>query len=112
MNEPEMTVPHSSEKFKHFNRVIRDPTISPAARTLYAILWSYADKNGVCWPDLKTLMQHMGYSNFGVRKLIDELITKNAIVKFRRGKMQSNVYNVCATVACVIGLPEMLISSI
>ncbi|WP_073167732.1 helix-turn-helix domain-containing protein [Desulfofundulus australicus] len=94
-------VTNGNGKFAAFNQVIRDSTISLPARALYAILWSYADREGFCWPGIKVLAQETGYTERGVIKLLQELIEKGAIVKKRRGKTLTNVYSVIGTVVPV-----------
>lgn len=95
MTQEETTRP---AKWRHFDKVVRDPEISPAAKALYAIMISYADKDGVCWPSIETLANHLGYSGRGIRKLIQELCEKGAIIKVRRGRTLSNLYSVTGTV--------------
>lgn len=81
-----------SAKWQHFDRVIRDPTISPAARLLYVILFTYADDAGKCWPSIDVLAKELGYSRSGVKKLLNELLEAGVVKKRRRGKMLSNLY--------------------
>jgi hypothetical protein len=83
---------NSNGKFAAFNQVIRNPTISPAAKGLYALLWSYADGNGTCWPGIKVLAEQMGCDTRTIRRLLTKLVDAGAITKKRRGKTLTNVY--------------------
>ncbi|MBE3586235.1 MAG: helix-turn-helix domain-containing protein [Thermoanaerobacter sp.] len=83
---------NESKKFNAFNQVIRNPTISPAAKGLYALLWSYADGNGTCWPGIKVLAEQMGCDTRTIRRLLTKLVDAGAITKKRRGKTLTNMY--------------------
>ncbi|MCL6447590.1 MAG: helix-turn-helix domain-containing protein [Armatimonadetes bacterium] len=79
-------------KFAAFNKVIRNPTISPAAKGLYALLWSYADGDCICWPGIERLAQEMGCDERTIRRLAEKLVKAGAITKKRRGKTLTNLY--------------------
>ncbi len=79
-------------KFAAFNQVIRNPTISPAAKGLYALLWSYADGDCICWPGIERLAQEMGCDERTIRRLAEKLVKAGAITKKRRGRTLTNVY--------------------
>jgi len=83
---------NNNGKFAAFNQVIRNPTISPAAKGLYALLWSYADGNGTCWPGIKVLAEQMGCDTRTIRRLLTKLVDAGAITKKQRGKTLTNMY--------------------
>ncbi|SHF74860.1 Helix-turn-helix domain-containing protein [Desulfofundulus australicus DSM 11792] len=88
-------------KWQHFDAVIRNAKISLPARGLFAILMSYADEQGACWPSLEKLMADTGYKERALRNLLNELIEKGAITKIRRGRTLTNLYNVTGIVVPV-----------
>lgn len=59
--------------------VMRDKAISPPARALYALLATYADDYGECFPSNKTLAEDMGTADSTVRRLQDELEERGVI---------------------------------
>lgn len=75
---------------------ILDADISPRAKNLYCILWTYADrKDNSCYPSVTTLSKRVGVSRANTHKLINELIEIGAIEKKNRYKdnaKQSNLY--------------------
>lgn len=75
---------------------ILDADISPRAKNLYCILWTYADrKDNSCYPSVTTLSKRVGVSRANTHKLINELIEIGAIEKQNRYKdnaKQSNLY--------------------
>lgn len=83
---------NNNGKFSAFNKVIRNPTISPAAKGLYALLWSYADGDCTCWPGIERLAQEMGCDERTIRRLAEKLVKAGAITKKRRGKTLTNLY--------------------
>ena len=70
--------------------------ISPRAKNLYCILWTYADrKDGSCYPSVTTLSKRVGVSRANTHKLINELLDLGAITKQNRVKdnvKQTNLY--------------------
>ena len=75
---------------------ILDADISPRAKNLYCILWTYADrKDGSCFPSVTTLSKRVGVSRANTHKLINELLDLGAITKQNRVKdnvKQTNLY--------------------
>jgi len=75
---------------------ILDADISPRAKNLYCILWTYADrKDGSCYPSVTTLSKRVGVSRANTHKLINELLDTGAITKQNRVKdnvKQTNLY--------------------
>ena len=75
---------------------ILDADISPRAKNLYCILWTYADrKDNSCFPSVTTLSKRVGVSRANTHKLINELLDLGAITKQNRVKdnvKQTNLY--------------------
>lgn len=61
--------------------VMRDKAISPPARALYALLATYADDNGECFPSNRQLAEDMGTADSTVRRLQDELEERGVILR-------------------------------
>lgn len=86
-----------------FDAVIRNPRISPAAKGLYALLVTYAGTDGSCFPGQDRLAADMGLNNTRtIRRLLDELNSKGAVKKVRRGKRIPNVYELVTGHQCPI----------
>lgn len=67
--------------------IMRDPSLSHAARTLYTILVSYASINGGqrgVWPSVATLAEHMGCSASSTRRYLHELVNAGIITVTER----------------------------
>ena len=75
---------------------ILDADISPRAKNLYCILWTYAEsKVNSCFPSVTTLSKRVGVSRANTHKLINELLDLGAITKQNRVKdnvKQTNLY--------------------
>lgn len=74
------------------NYILRDPSISPAAKTVYSLLLSYAWQEGSCFPGQKRLAVDLGLKERMVRYHIAELKKKGLIEIKRRGLGQTNIY--------------------
>lgn len=71
--------------------VVRDATLSPSARLLYAVLLSYAWGEGRCFPSQETLAADLGTTDRTVRRAQDELLVKGLISIERRGQGKTNI---------------------
>lgn len=81
------------------NWIMRDPTISVYAKTVYAALASYADRDGIAFPSIRTLATELGISEPTVRKAIETLETLGVVTKSKRfahdsSKHLSNIYRI------------------
>lgn len=76
--------------------LLRDPTISPASKTIYAILSDYANREDhSAWPSLGTLGSHLGMSNrTAIRRHVDALVDAGWLVREPRAKGDTNRYTV------------------
>jgi len=64
--------------------VMRSPSISANAKALYALLATYADEDGACWPSNATLMKNMDWSESTVQRTLRELQDKGALIREER----------------------------
>jgi hypothetical protein len=76
------------------NFILRNPDISVGAKTVYALLLSYAWHNNLCFPGQDRLAQDMGLTRPRVTQLLNELQDCNLIEIARRGQGKTNFYTV------------------
>lgn len=65
-------------------RVVIDPAITAPALRVYALLASFADRDGWCWPSLRTLGEHLGMARPTVCGHITHLVTLGHVTKAER----------------------------
>jgi hypothetical protein len=66
--------------------VLRDPSVSWQAKALLALLCTYADRNGLCWPSNTTLAGRLGVTSRAIRKWMAELLAVGAVTRERQFK--------------------------
>ena len=68
------------------------------AKAVYMYLKDHADKNGRCWPGIKTIEKDMELSSSTVRRALDDLDKAGLVSKTHRwrenGSYSSNLYQV------------------
>lgn len=64
--------------------VLLNSELPSRAVTVYLILNEYADKNGICFPSLKTIAQGSGLSKSTVKRAINDLVESGFITKEQR----------------------------
>jgi hypothetical protein len=74
------------------NSVLRSPRISLSAKSLYAILKSYAWQDDETYPGVKTLCASAGVSKDTLGKYLKELVAEDLIAIKRRGQGKTNLY--------------------
>lgn len=67
-----------------YREILEDPDLSVQAKGLYALLSCYADKQGRCFPKITTLAENTGLSRRTVQRLINELIEKEYVRRYKR----------------------------
>lgn len=76
--------------------VIRDPSISVNARLLYAVLCTYANEYGNCWPSVSTVLEGLGMSDRTRRRAQSELVEAGVLTITTqldsRGRRTLNLY--------------------
>lgn len=76
--------------------VVRDSRLSAQARTLYAILCSYANGTGESWPSIETLVEQLGSSEATLHRARRELVDAGYLRTQQRlhhnGRQRSNLY--------------------
>jgi hypothetical protein len=76
------------------NFILRNPDISVGAKTVYALLLSYAWHNNLCFPGQDRLAQDMGLTRPRVTQLLNELQEFQLIEIARRGQGKTNFYTI------------------
>ena len=66
------------------SRIMHNVGLSLQARAVYAILSTFANREGICWPTVKTLSELSGVSRRTMHRLLNELEKKKYIK--REGK--------------------------
>ena len=65
---------------------------------LYMYLKDHADKQGTCWPGIKTISRDLGLSRSTVKRALDDLCGAGLVVKESRwrenGSLTSNLYRI------------------
>lgn len=66
------------------------------ARAVYMYLKDHADKNGQCWPGIRTIAAELDLSRSTVKRALDDLCRAGLIVRESRwrenGSLTSNLY--------------------
>ena len=76
------------------NFILRDPSISIGAKTIYSLLLSYAWHNDLCFPGQDRLAKDVGMGIASVNRFIKELESCSLIEIARRGQGKTNFYTV------------------
>lgn len=75
--------------------VLQMKTISRGAKLLYALLCSYANKEGQCFPSEETMAADLQMTSRGIRKWLGELTFKGMVLKKLTNTVPAhNVYQV------------------
>ena len=79
----------------YFQRIYQSD-LSHRARAVYMYLKDWADKDGKCWPAIKTIAKEMNLSSSTVKRALNELCQAGLLVKETRwrenGGRTSNLY--------------------
>ena len=110
-----VTVRHDWEdwnmaKFEYMQRAFSSE-LKPRARLVLQVLVLHCNKEGECFPSIKTIAAKCGYGVSTVKRALDELVKAGYIVKQARfderknGGQTSNLYTLCSDLPCP-GEPE------
>ena len=81
----------------YFQKIYRSE-LSHRARAVYMYLKDHADKQGTCWPGIKTISRDLGLSRSTVKRALDDLCGAGLVVKESRwrenGSLTSNLYRI------------------
>lgn len=77
-------------------QTIYQSDLSHRARAVYMYLKDRSDRNGRCWPAIKTIAAELGLSRSTVKRALDDLCRAGFLVKESRwrenGSHSSNLY--------------------
>ena len=76
------------------NCILRDSLMTAAEVRLYALLLSYAWRDGECFPGQDRLATDMGLSRVSVNQNIKKLQSKHLIRIRRQGQGKPNIYTI------------------
>lgn len=66
------------------------------ARVVYMYLKDHADKDGACWPGIKTIAKELKLSRSTVKRALNDLCQEGLVAKEQRwrenGSLSSNLY--------------------
>lgn len=81
----------------YFQKIYRSE-LNHRARAVYMYLKDHADKQGTCWPGIKTISRDLGLSRSTVKRALDDLCGAGLVVKESRwrenGSLTSNLYRI------------------
>lgn len=77
--------------------VLRSPSISTSAKALYALLATWADAEGVCWPSNSVLAASLGCDVRTVHRLLGELQDRGVLIRTERQR-ENGSQTTCANV--------------
>ena len=82
----------------YFGSIYADQELSHRAKTVYMYLKDHADKQGRCWPGIKTIAAELDMSRSTVKRALDDLCKEGLISKEPRwrenGSYTSNLYKI------------------
>ena len=92
-------------KFEYMQRAFSSE-LKPRARLVLQVLVLHCNKEGECFPSIKTIAAKCGYGVSTVKRALDELVKAGYIVKQARfderknGGQPSNLYTLCSDLPC------------
>ena len=80
----------------YYDFVYQDHELSPRAKAVLIYLKDHANKEGACWPGIKTIAAGVSLSRSTVKRALDDLVKAGLVVKEKRwrenGSLSSNLY--------------------
>ena len=82
----------------YFDSIYADTLLPPRAVYVYMYLKDHADKQGRCWPGIRTIAAELDMSRSTVKRALDDLCKEGLISKEPRwrenGSYTSNLYKI------------------
>ena len=82
----------------YYDSIYADTELSHRAKAVYIYLKDHANKDGVCWPGIKTIAAGVSLSHSTVKRALDDLVKAGLLEKSKRwrenGSLSSNLYRV------------------
>ena len=82
----------------YYDSIYQDTELGPRAKAVYIYLKDHANKEGTCWPGIKTIAAGVSLSRSTVKRALDDLVKAGLVTKERRwrsnGSLTSNFYHI------------------
>ena len=82
----------------YYDSIYNDHELSHRAKAVYIYLKDHANKEGACWPGIKTIAAGVSLSRSTVKRALDDLVRAGLLEKSSRwrenGSLTSNLYKV------------------
>ena len=82
----------------YYESIYNDQELSHRAKVVYIYLKDHANKEGACWPGIKTIAAGVSLSRSTVKRALDGLVKLGLVEKTHRwrenGSLSSNLYRV------------------
>ena len=82
----------------YYESIYTDHELSHRAKAVYIYLKDHANKEGTCWPGIKTIAAGVSLSRSTVKRALDDLVKAGLVTKERRwrsnGSLTSNFYHI------------------
>lgn len=86
------------ETLAYYDSIYQDQELGHRAKAVYIYLKDHANKEGTCWPGIKTIAAGVSLSRSTVKRALDDLVQAGLVVKSSRwrenGSLSSNLYHV------------------
>lgn len=80
----------------YYDSIYNDQELSHRAKAVYIYLKDHANKEGTCWPGIKTIASGVSLSRSTVKRALEDLVNAGLIEKNSRwrgnGSLTSNFY--------------------
>ena len=80
----------------YYDSIYNDQELSHRAKAVYIYLKDHANKEGTCWPGIKTIASGVSLSRSTVKRALDDLVRAGLVEKARQwrgnGSLSSNLY--------------------
>ena len=82
----------------YYDSIYEDQELSHRAKTVYIYLKDHSNKEGTCWPGIKTIAAGLNLSRSTVKRALDDLVKAGLLEKSCRwrenGSLSSNLYRI------------------
>ena len=82
----------------YFGHIYADEELPSRAKTVYMYLCDRSNKDGKCWPGIKTIARELNLSRSTVKRALDDLYQAKLITRETRrrenGSLTSNLYSI------------------
>lgn len=82
----------------YYESIYNDQELSHRAKSVYIYLKDHANKEGTCWPGIKTIAAGVSLSRSTVKRALSDLVKAGLVEKSSRwrenGSLSSNLYRI------------------